>query len=102
MATAAVRPLPLPGTEASTDGEHPGPDRRRQVLRDGPDPALARRGLLPPLLLRRGDQGRAGRHPAAPPALPMPRLSATLRRPHRHDLRRPPPAAADLDHLPVP
>ena len=47
-------------------------------------------------------EGRAGRHPAAPPALPMPRLSATLRRPHRHDLRRPPPAAEDLDHLPVP
>src|SRR3954452_21433315 len=95
-------PTPPPGTEASTNGEHPGPDRRRQVLRDGPNDALARRGLLPPLLLGRGDQGRAGRHPAEPAALPMPLLSATLRRPHRHDLRRPSQAAEDLDHLPVP
>src|SRR3954454_18970107 len=54
------------------------------------------------LLLHRGDQGRAGRHPTAPPALPMPLMPATLRRPHRHDLRRPPPAAENLDHLPVP
>src|ERR1700748_2349603 len=73
-----LAPAPPPGTEALTDGEHTGPDRRRQVLRDGPNDALARGGLLPPLLLGRGDQGRAGRHPAEPAALPIPLLSATL------------------------
>ena len=58
-----------------TDGEHPGPDRRRQVLRDGPTTALARGGHLPSLLLALGYQERAGRHPTGPAALPMPQLS---------------------------
>src|SRR4051794_383759 len=47
-----------PASEALTDGEHPGPLRRRQVLPDGPGHALARRRVLPSLLLDVGHQGR--------------------------------------------
>src|SRR4051794_5290473 len=88
--------------EAWTDGEHPGPLRRRQVLPDDPGDALARRRDLPPLLLGFDHQEWPGRPRAASPTLRVQGLPPEVRRPDRHHLRRPSPAATDLDRLPLP
>src|SRR5437667_7101250 len=91
-----------PASEALTDGEHPGPLRRRQVLPDDPGYAMARRRDLPPLLLGFDHQERPGRHRAPSPTLRVQGLPPEVRRPDRHHLRRPSPAVADLDRLPLP
>src|SRR4051812_27768227 len=70
---------PHPAPEALTDGEHPGPLRRRQVLSDGPGHAVARRGDMPPLLLGCGHQERSRRYRGSPATLRMPGLPPTLR-----------------------
>src|SRR3954453_5360959 len=51
---------PHPASEAWTDGEHPRPLRRRQMLPDDPGDAVARRRDLPSLLLGLGHQERPG------------------------------------------
>src|SRR5262249_33989790 len=88
-----------PSPEALIDGENPGPLRRRQVLSDGPGPAVARRRALPALLLPCSHQERSRRYRASPATLRVSGLPPTLRRLDRHHLRWPSPATADLDRM---
>src|SRR5271166_193002 len=50
------RPAPFPKSEPLTHGKHSGSHRRRQMLREGSDHALARWRDVPPLLVGRGHQ----------------------------------------------